>query len=130
MQFKVFEDQVKAQEDELVAVIAGIKPVLDCVSFEPPEGTTRLPGDLPHRLILDRGQRAWTDFKEFTRSSAKGAVIHALAVLWSHYPSEKPEVIMTGYARGTNVVKITKLEDEAKEAVVKLARDVDLFGEG
>ena len=28
-QFKVFGDQVKAQEDKLEAVIAGIKPVLD-----------------------------------------------------------------------------------------------------
>ena len=51
-------------------------------------------------------------------------------MLRSHYPSVKLEVIMTGYARGTNVVKITKLEDEVKEAVVKLAGDVDLFGEG
>jgi hypothetical protein len=37
---------------------------------------------------------------------------------------------MTGYARGTSAAKITKLEDEAKEAVVKLAGDVDLFSEG
>ena len=41
----------------------------------------------------------------------------------------KPEVIMTGYARGMNAAKITKLEDEAEEAAVKLASHVDLFGE-
>ena len=49
-------------------------------------------------------------------------------VLRSHYPSVKPEVIMTGYARGMSTAKITKLEDEVEEAMVKLARDVDLFG--
>ena len=37
---------------------------------------------------------------------------------------------MISYARGTSVPKIAKLEDEAEEAVGKLARDVDLFGEG
>ena len=47
-------------------------------------------------------------------------------VLRSHYPSVKPEVIMTGYARGTSAEKITKLEGGA----VKLAGDVNLFGEG
>jgi hypothetical protein len=37
---------------------------------------------------------------------------------------------MTGFARGTSAAKITKLEDEAEEAVAKLVGDVDLFGEG
>ena len=90
----------------------------------------QLPGHLPHRPILDRCQRAWTDFKEFTRNAAQGAIIQALAVLRSHYPSVKPEVIMTGHAYGMNAAKITKLEDVAEEAAVKLAGDVDMFGEG
>lgn len=30
-------EQVKAQEEKLEAVIAGIKPMLDCVGFELPE---------------------------------------------------------------------------------------------
>jgi hypothetical protein len=37
----------------------------------------------------------------------------------------RPEVIMIGYARGTNAAKITTLEDEAEE----VAGDVILFGE-
>ena len=37
---------------------------------------------------------------------------------------------MTSFAQGMNAAKITELEDEAEEAVVKLARDIDLFSEG
>ena len=37
-QFKVFGDQVKARDDKLEAMIARIKPVLDCIGFAPPEG--------------------------------------------------------------------------------------------
>ena len=70
------------------------------------------------------------DFKEFTHSANQGAIVHTLMVLWSHYPSVKPEVIMTGHAYGMNAAKITKLEDVAEEAAVKLAGDVDLFSEG
>jgi hypothetical protein len=79
---------------------------------------------------MDRCQTAWSDFKEFTRSAAHGVVVHALMVLRSHYPSVKPEVIMTSYARGTDAQKTAKLEDEVDEAAVRLAGDVDLFGEG
>ena len=51
---KVFREKVKAEEDKLEVVIVGIKPMLDCDSFEPPEGSTQLPSDLPPRPILDR----------------------------------------------------------------------------
>ena len=40
MQFKVFEDQVKAHDDKLEAMTAGIKPVLDYIGFALPQGTT------------------------------------------------------------------------------------------
>ena len=128
--FKVFGDQVKAHDDKLEAMIAGIKPMLDYIGFAPPEGTTQLLGDPLPRTIVDRGQTAWSDFKKFTRSAAHGAVIHALVVLRLHYPSIKPEVIMTSLAQGTDAQKTAKLEDEVKEAAARLARDVDLFGEG
>ena len=70
------------------------------------------------------------DFKEFTRSAAHGVIVHTLAMLRSHYPSIDLERLVTGYARGMNTAKITKLEDEAKEPGKKLASDIDLFGEG
>ena len=78
-------------------MIAGIKPILDCIGFVPPEGTTQLLGDPPSRTIVDQCQTTWLDFKEFTRSAAHGAVVHALVVLRLHYPSVKLKVIMTGY---------------------------------
>ena len=37
---------------------------------------------------------------------------------------------MIGYVRGMNLSKIKKLENKAEEVVVKLARDIYLFGEG
>ena len=122
--------QVKAQDDKLEAVIAGIKPMLDCIGFAPPEGSSRLPSDLPHRSIVDRCQTVWADFKEFTCSVAHGAVVHTLAMLRSHYPSVDLERVVTGYARGMDAAKIAKLEDKAKEPGKKLASDIDLFGEG
>ena len=41
-QFKVCGEQVKAREKKLEAVVAGITPVLDCISFEPPKGTSHV----------------------------------------------------------------------------------------
>ena len=79
---------------------------------------------------MDQCWTVWMDFKEFIHNTAHGAIIHVLTVLQSHYPLVKPEVIMTGFAQGTNTQKVTKLEDEAEEVAAKLARDIDLFGEG
>ena len=39
-QFKVFGDQVKAWDEKLEALTAGIKPVLDYIGFAPPKGAT------------------------------------------------------------------------------------------
>ena len=75
----MFEEQVKAREEKLEAVVAGITPVLDCISFEPPEASSWVLGDLPHQSITDRYHTVWADFKEFTRSATHGAIIHALA---------------------------------------------------
>jgi hypothetical protein len=77
----VFGDQVKARDEKIEAMEAGIKPVLDCVGLEPSEGRERLPGDPPPRSIVDQCQMAWSDFKEFTRSAVHGAIMHALAQL-------------------------------------------------
>ena len=78
-QFQVFRDQVKMWGEEIEVMKAGIKPVFDCIGFEPSEGRELLPEYLRPRLILDRCRIAWSDFKEFTHSAAHRAVIHALA---------------------------------------------------
>ena len=116
--------------EEIEVMKAGIKPVFDCIGFEPSEGGELLSRDPPPQSILDRCRMAWSDFKEFTRSATHGAVVHVLAQLWSHYPSMDLQRVVTGYARGTNVTKIARLEDEAKEPAKRLAGDINLFGEG
>jgi hypothetical protein len=123
---------VQAQKNKYEAMIVGIKLVLDCINFEQAEAMVLQPGDRPPRpdAILDRCKGAWKNFKEFTRSATNSVVIHMLMVIRSYYPSVKPEVVGTGFARQTSSEKITKLEDETEEAAARLACDVDLFGEG
>ena len=36
----------------------------------------------------------------------------------------------TGYAQGTNVEKIARMEDDVEEPAKRLAEDVELFSEG
>jgi hypothetical protein len=105
-QFKVFRDQVKARDDKLEVMTTGIKPMLDCIGFAPPEGITQLPGDPPPRTIVDRCQTAWSNFNEFTCSAAHGAVIHVLAQLQLHYPSVDLQWVVTGYTRGTDAGRL------------------------
>ena len=45
-------EQVKAHDDKLGTMIAGIQFVLDYVGPEQPEGG-RLPGDGPYRSVVD-----------------------------------------------------------------------------
>ena len=67
------------------------------------------------------------DFKEFTRSTAQGAIVHALTQLRSHYPLVDLQWVATGYAQGTNAEKIARLEDDAEEPEKRLAEDVEMF---
>ena len=73
-QFKVSGDQVKARDEEIEAMTAGIMPVLDCIGFKTSERRELLPRDPPPRSILDRCRMAWLDFKEFVCSTAHGAM--------------------------------------------------------
>ena len=81
-------------------------------------------------MILDWCRTTWSDFKEFARSAAHGAVVHALAQLRSHYPAVDLQCVVTGYARGIDVMKIARLEDKAEAPAKRLVGDIDLFGEG
>ena len=77
-QFQVLVEQVKTWDDKLETMIVGIHPMLDCVGLEQPEGG-RVPGDRPHRSVVDCCRTAWANFKEFKHSVAHGAVVHAFA---------------------------------------------------
>ena len=70
-----------------------------------------------------------TRFKEYTRDVACSAAGHALAVVRSLYPSVELDVIDGGFAWGTTEAQIEVLEEEATESVIKLADDLNLFGD-
>jgi hypothetical protein len=61
---------------------------------------------------------------------AHGAIIHALVQLCSHYLTVDLQRVAIGYAQGTDAQKITKLEEVAEEPAKRLAKDVELFGNG
>lgn len=130
-QFREFGIRLQSQQDKFDATIVGIKPVLDCIDLEPAEPAVFLPGDRPPTprdlMQLWIGARRRGDF---TRSAASYAVVHALSVVQSHYPSVSLGVIDTGFARGTSASRITELDDEAEDSAIKLTDDLDLFGEG
>jgi hypothetical protein len=128
-QFQVLMEQVKKQEDEIEAITAGIGPVLDNIGLPQPEGAW-LPEDGPYQSMINHYRDVWSNFRKFARCVAHGDVIHALAQLRSHYPTVDLQRVATGYAQGTDAQKITKLEEEVEEPAKRLAKDVELFGNG
>ena len=121
---------MKVQDEKLEAITARIQPMLDCIGLQPPTGSSQLPSDMPYQSVIDRCQVAWSNFKQFMHSAAHGAIVHALTQLQSHYPSVDLQRLVTGYARGSDANKIARLEDEVEESTKRLAKDVELFGEG
>lgn len=78
---------------------------------------------------MDRCWVALARFKEYTRGVACSTAGHALAVVRSLYPVVKLDVIDTGFARGTSDARVDELEEAVSESAIKLAEDLDLFGE-
>ena len=126
-QLDVLEQEARTQKSKLDAVVAGVKPVLDCVDLE----VAPLPdGGLPRPdTIIDRYKVAWENFKSFNHDTTITAVTHALAVVQSHYPTIDLQAIGAGFAKGMGATEHQQLEDEVEDAAKKLAGDVDLFGE-
>ena len=84
-QFDVLEQEARAQRSKLEAVIARVKPVLDCVDLEvdpQPDGRPPRPN-----TVINRCKVAWENFKSFNRDATISTVAHALAVVRSHYPT-------------------------------------------
>ena len=54
---------------------------------------------------------------------------HALVVVQSFYPSVKLEQIDGGFAQNLSDEQITVLEEEVSHSAIKLADDLDLFGD-
>jgi len=89
------------------------------------------PDDRPPRLdtIIDRCKAAWENLKSFNCDATISVMTHALAVVWSHYPTINLQAIGARFARGMGTTKQEQLEDEVEDAAKRLASDVDLFGD-
>ena len=123
----MLELEARTQRGKLDAVIARVKPVLDCVDMEV---APQLDDRLPHPdTIINRCKATWENFKSFNRDATISTVTHALAVVWSHYLAIDLQVIGARFARGTGAMKQEQLKDEVEDATKKLAGDVDLFDE-
>ena len=77
--------EAKVQKENFDAVVAAIKPVLDCVALEPatpPDG-----GRQRSDTIIQRCKAAWENFKSLNRDAIVSIATHVLAVVRSHYPT-------------------------------------------
>ena len=119
--------EAKVQKENFDAVIATIKPVLDCVDLEPTaqhDDRRQCPD-----TIIQRCKAAWENFMTFNRDSITTVTTHVLAVVRSHYPTIDLQSIGGGFAEGLSDAETQKLEDEVEDAAKNLADDIDLFGE-
>ena len=119
--------EARTQRDKFDDVVTTVKPVLDCVDLEPapqPNGRPQCLDTINHRC-----RAAWENFKSFNRDATIFVVTHALAVVWSHYPTINLRAIGVGFTRGTGVTKQEQLKDEVEDTAKSLADNVDLFGE-
>ena len=119
--------EAKVQKDNFNTITAAIKPVLDCVDVEPvPRPDGRQQG---LDTIVQRCKAAWENFKNFNRDAVLTAATHALAVVWSHYPSIDIQSIGGGFANGLSDAQTQQLEDDVEDVAKILVGDIDLFGE-
>ena len=78
-QFDVLELEAKIQRGKFDAVVARVRPVLDCIDME----VAPQPNDRPPRpdAIIDRCKAAWENFKGFNQDTAVSIMTHAVAVV-------------------------------------------------
>ena len=90
--------EAKTQRENFDAVVAAIKPVLDCVDLEP---ATQHDGRRQHPdTIIQRCKAAWENFKTFNRNAITPVATHVLAVVRSYYPTIDLQSIGGGFAEG------------------------------
>ena len=119
--------EAKVQKENFNAVIAAIKPVLDCVNLE----TTAQHDDRCQRpdTIIQRCKAAWENFKTFNHGAITTVATHVLTVVRSHYPTIDLQSIGGGFVEGLDDAGTQQLEDEVEDVAKMLAGDIDLFGE-
>ena len=97
-QFDVLVQEARTQRDNFNAVVAAVKPVLDCVDLE---AAPQPDGRPPHPdTIIKWCKEAWENFRSFNRDAIITVVTHALVVVWSHYPAIDLQAIRGGFTEG------------------------------
>ena len=120
----MLEQDARTQRDKFDAVVAEIKPVLDCAE---PEVAPQPDGRLPRPdIVIERCKTAW---ESFNRDAVVSATTHTLVVVRSHYLATNLQAIGGGYVEGLSEAETQQLEDEVEDTAKKLAGDIDLFGE-
>ena len=99
--------------------------MLDLIDKEVPEPNRAPQPD----IIVERCKSALENFKHYARGVACSAMGHALAVVRLVYPSVKLKRIDGGFAQNLSDQQITALEEEVSDLAIKLADDMDLFGD-
>ena len=123
----MLDQEARTQRNKLDTVVAGIKPMLDCVDLEvAPQPNGRPPSP---DTIIERCKAAWENFKSFNHDAIVTAVTHALGVVRSHYPTIDLQAIGARFVGGAGTTEHQQLEDGVEDAAKKLAGDIDLFGE-
>ncbi|XP_066392026.1 tropomyosin-like [Miscanthus floridulus] len=102
-QFDVLEQDARTQRNKFDAVVARIKPVLDCVD---PETAPLFDGSRQGSdTIIQRCKAAWENFKIFNRDAIMTIATHVLMVARSHYPTIDVQSIGGGFAEGLSDAK-------------------------
>ena len=78
---------------------------------------------------MERCRSELENLKHYACGVACSATGHALAVVRSVYPLVKLERIDDGFAQNLSDKQITALEEEVADSAIKLADDLDLFGD-
>jgi len=123
----VLVQEAKIQKENFDAVVAAIKPVLDCVDLE-----TAAQHDDRRQCpdtIIQGCKAAWENFKTFNRDAITTVATHVLTVVRSYYPTIDLQSIGGGFAKGLSDAGTQQLEDEVEDAAKMLVDDIDLFGE-
>ena len=93
----------RIQRDKFDAVVAGVKPVLDCIDLEvAPQPDGRPPCS---DTVIERCKAEWENFKSFNHDTTVTVVTHALAVVRSHYQSIDLQTIGGRFAEGLSKAK-------------------------
>ena len=116
--------EARTQREKFDAIVAGVKPVLDCIDLEAAPQPNGRP--LHSDTIIQRCEAAW---ESFNHDAIVTTITHALTVVRSHYQSVDLQAIGAGFTEGMGEAETQQLEDEVEDAAKKLAGDIDLFGE-